>query len=123
MIQDKRGKKIDTIWHTSLDGWEVPQGPTITFKEDKTYLKRFTSQHTDSGEWYYDAKKKRVVYHLYFDTTTLVGEYMMTKGGAKQDAKGDYYDLVSSPIEILTSESLVLIEEKKRRRIFKKRNN
>ena len=61
-LRDKDNKKVDTIKHSF--GYEIPEGPLLTYNGDGTYLKQFTPKNTDNGKWYFANYKKAIVYHL-----------------------------------------------------------
>lgn len=61
---DNKGIQIDTIWHGK--GYELANGPLLTYNEDGTYTKQFTPKNTDKGTWTYNEKKKAILQKLIY---------------------------------------------------------
>jgi len=120
ILNDENGNKVDTIWHGM--GYEIPQGPLITFKEDGTYAMQFTPKNIDKGKWYFDEAKQTIFCLLYYEKPyDFVSKDLIKRGHAKKDENGDYYEIVTNKVYKYSMSELVLIERKNRRRTFKKR--
>ena len=120
VLKDHNGIKLDTVWHRF--GFEIPEGPTITLKQDGTYLKQFTPKNIDTGKWYYDEEKQTIFYLLYYSKPYgPVAKDLIQRGQAKKDSNGDYYEEITSKVFEFSKDKLTLVERGNRRRTFRKR--
>lgn len=126
-LRDSKGNKIDTIWHNipglEKKGWEIPEGPLLTYNANGTYSKKFTPKNSDTGKWYYDKKKKAIIQILsytkpYNNTTS---QYLIDKGHAKQDENGDYFENITDVVISISDDKLIILERENRQRTFRKK--
>ncbi|WP_435577846.1 hypothetical protein [Gilvibacter sp.] len=122
---DAQNKKIDTIFHNipgmAKAGWEIPKGPLLRYNSDGTYAKEFTPENIDTGKWYYDKNKSSIIHLLYYDKPyDEFAQYLIDEGHARKDDNGDYYEVITSTVDEITADTLVLVERDDRRRIYKK---
>lgn len=125
-LRDAQGNKVDTVFHNipgfDKQGWEIPKGPLLTYDFNGTYSKRFTPQNTDTGKWYYDKKKKAIIHILYYEKPYMMtAKYLIDIGHAKKDKNGEYYEIITDEVLILTDDKLVILEREGRQRTFKKK--
>ncbi|GGF19868.1 hypothetical protein GCM10011383_34320 [Hymenobacter cavernae] len=125
-LRDDKGNKVDTIWHNvpglGKKGWEIPRGPLMVYNANGTYSKQFTPKNIDTGEWYYDEKKKEINQTLsYPKPYSAAAQYLIDKGHAKQDRNGSYYEVIIDKIVELTNDTLIILEREGRQRIFIKK--
>jgi hypothetical protein len=127
-LRDSEGNKVDTIWFDipipgeTTRGYEIPAGPLMVFNEDGTYSFQFTPVNTDYGEWSYDEKKKVIDRKLiYSKPQGVAAQYLIDMGYAKKDKNGNYYELHTDEVVVLTSDKLIIKEKEGRQRTFRKR--
>jgi hypothetical protein len=119
-LRDKYNNKVDTI--RDAIGYEVVQGPLLTYREDGTYSKQFTTQNTDNGRWYFDNKEKAIVHFLYYEKPySVVSQYQIDKGYVKKDKNGDYYEKITDDVFQVTADKLIILDSEKRQRSFTKK--
>ncbi|MCD6068924.1 MAG: hypothetical protein K0S33_3750 [Bacteroidetes bacterium] len=120
-LLDSNNKHIDTLW--DAQGFMVATGPEMTFKKDSTYSFKYTKVDSSNGTWIFDKRRNEIVLKLYWKKPyDEIAQYIMTLGQSKQDANGDYYDLIPEKIIELTSKKLVILEKENRQMIYKKIN-
>lgn len=117
-LLNSSGQKIDTIKHSF--GWEIPAGPLITFHRNGTYTKQFTTQDIDKGKWEYSGVGNKIIYYLLLDEKESTSKFLISRGVAKKQADGKFYELITDSIIKLTHTELVLYEQPGRHRIFRK---
>lgn len=118
-LRDKANNKVDTIRH--VQGFEIPKGPLLTYRPDGTYSKQFTPKNIDNGRWYFNTDTNAIIHLLYYEKPySVAAKYLIDKGHAKQDEKGDYYEIITDKVVELTENKLILLEREERQRTFKK---
>ncbi len=118
-LRDKDNKKVDTIKHSF--GYEIPEGPLLTYNGNGTYSKQFTLKNIDKGTWYFDNDKKAIVHHLYYiKPYDFASKDLIERGHAIKDKSGEYYEIIKDYIINLSDDKLILLEREGRQRMFKK---
>lgn len=118
-LRDAGNKKIDTIKHPF--GYEIPEGPILTYNGDGTYSKQFTPTNTDKGKWHFDNDKKAIVHHLYYTKPyDFASKDLIARGHAIKDKSGEYYEIIVDKIIKLSNDKLILLERHDRQRTFRK---
>jgi len=118
-LRDAGNKKIDTIKHPF--GYEIPEGPLLTYNVDGTYSKQFTPKNTDKGKWHFDNAKKAIVHHLYYTKPyDFASKDLIARGQAIKDKSGEYYEIIVDKIIKLSNDKLILLERQDRQRTFRK---
>lgn len=117
---DNQGIQIDTIWHSK--GYQLANGPLLTYNEDGTYAKQFTPDKTDRGTWTYDKRKKAILQKLIYQKPYgFASKYLIDNGHAKKDKNGDYYEVITDFIDKLTETELIVFGRGNQKLIYKKR--
>ncbi len=120
-LRDKSGVKVDTIQHKH--GYELASGPLTTYRADGTYSKEFTPQFIDNGKWYYDSIQESIIQFLYYKKPyDSAAKYLISKGHAKQDTNGDYYEVITDKVLELNEKELIILEREERQTIYRKIN-
>jgi len=118
-LRDKDNKKVDTIRHPF--GYEIPDGPLVIYNSDYTYSKQFTPENIDKGKWYFDNDKKAIVHLLYYTKPyDFASRDLISRGHAKKDKNGEYYEIIIDHVVYLSDQKLILLERQDRQRTFKK---
>lgn len=117
-ILNKESIKIDTIWHGM--GFELANGPLLTYKDDGTYIKKFTPKNSDSGYWSFDTNSGDIVHQLYIDSTEWIGQDLIKRGLAIKFSDGNYYEEIRDKVVIESESELVVFGRNEIQRIYKK---
>lgn len=119
-LEDINGNKLDTIWHP-IGGYELPKGPTITFRKDGSYSKQFTSRNIDNGNWTFNCERNEIIYKLVYEKPySVAAKHLILIGQAKLDSNGKHYEIISEKVIELSDNRLVISEREGRKRTFRK---
>lgn len=120
-LRDKYNNKIDTIRFGKL--FEIPQGPLTIYRADGTYSRHFTPENIDNGKWYFNAEENTIIHLLYYEKPyDFVSKDLIERGVARKDSNGEYYELVTQKVVMLTNERLTLSERGDTQRTFMRVN-
>tara|TARA_B100000609_G_C17178585_1_gene415793 strand:- start:19 stop:525 length:507 start_codon:yes stop_codon:yes gene_type:complete len=120
-ILDQGNNKVDTIWHGM--GFEIANGPELTYKEDGTYVKKFTPVNSDSGRWNFDKNSSSIIHQLYIDSTNWIGQDLIEKGLAVKFDNGLYYEQITDKVNIISDSEMAVYGRNNIRRIYYKQTS
>ena len=106
-IKDSNGIKLDTI--RFQDGYEIPNGPILTFDDKGNYSADFSPYNLDRGTWRFYTSKSVLVYKFIYqkpyDSITLS---LINDGQIKKDENDNYYEIIQKRIYKLANDSLIM---------------
>ncbi|SNR14747.1 hypothetical protein [Tenacibaculum jejuense] len=125
---DKHNQEVKYVYRTYPNGEKmkiVASGPDITLNSDGTYLKKFTKENTDSGNWKIISESE-IEYQMVIPKDSRQGkliiqtEKFMPNKKWRKDENGNFLDASSDKIIELTLTEMKIEYEKDYILIYKK---